>query len=200
MESVAPGERMASVDICAGSDIQPVMFRSATRRRNAGSPDGSPRIRATGRASVSSWLKTASGSSPSPEAYEGDVPAGSDRGFGIVFAAAFVVVGLIESIGSGLLRLWPFAVSAGFLAAAFFRPGLLSPFNRAWLRLGLLLSRIVNPLIMAVIFFGVLTPTGFLMRLAGKDPLRLRFDREAESYWIHRTPPGPEPESMERQF
>ena len=180
--------------------MPPVMFRSATRRRDAGPPDGSPRVGATGRASVPSWRKTVSGSNPSPKACKGDLPAGSDRGFGIVFAAAFVVVGLMEFTGSGPLRFWPFAVSAGFLAAAFFRPRLLSPFNRAWLRLGLLLSRVVNPVIMAVIFFGVLTPTGVLMRLAGKDPLRLRFDREAGSYWIHRTPPGPEPDSMERQF
>ena len=53
---------------------------------------------------------------------------------------------------------------------------------------------------MAVLFFAVVTPTGLAMRLAGKDPLRLRFDRRAASYWIHRSPPGPEPETMKRRF
>ena len=58
----------------------------------------------------------------------------------------------------------------------------------------------VNPLVMALIYFAVVTPTGLVMRALGKDPLRLKYDPDAQSYWIHRDPPGPERESMQNQF
>ena len=84
-------------------------------------------------------------------------------------------------------------------AEALVRPMLLAPFNRVWFKFGLLL-RVVNPLVMAVIYFAVVTPTGPVMRTLGKDPLRLKCDPDAQSYWIHRDPPGPERESMQNQF
>ena len=130
---------------------------------------------------------------------QGPAP-GSDRGFGFLFAALFAVIGAALWVGRGAVAAWPFAASGAFIAAARFRPGLLGPLNRAWFRLGLLLSRIVSPVVLAVLFYGVVTPTGLVMRLLGKDPLRLRFDRPAASYWIRRTPPGPEPASMRNQF
>ena len=125
---------------------------------------------------------------------------GSDRGCGFVFAALFAVSGAALWAGRGAAAAWPFAASGAFIAAACFRPGLLGPLNRAWFRLGLLLSRIVSPVVLAVLFYAVVTPTGLVMRLLGKDPLRLRFDRSAASYWIRRTPPGPAPASMRNQF
>ncbi len=78
--------------------------------------------------------------------------------------------------------------------------GVLAPLNRAWARLGLVLHRLTNPLVMAVIFYLAVTPTALVLRLFGKDPLRRRFEPEAESYWIERRPPGPAPESMRHQF
>jgi hypothetical protein len=77
---------------------------------------------------------------------------------------------------------------------------LLRPFNRLWFRFGLLLSRVVNPLVMGLLFYFTVTPIGLIMRALGKDPLRLRFDRGARTYWIDRQPPGPEPETMRQQF
>jgi len=68
------------------------------------------------------------------------------------------------------------------------------------MKLGDILHRIASPIALAILFYGVVTPTGLLMRLFGKDPLRLRFDREAKSYWIAREPPGPAPESLKDQF
>ena len=65
---------------------------------------------------------------------------------------------------------------------------------------GLLLHRVTNPLLMGLVFFLAVTPTAFIMRLMGKDPLRLRIDRSAKSYWIDREPPGPEPDTMRNQF
>jgi hypothetical protein len=76
----------------------------------------------------------------------------------------------------------------------------LSPLNRLWLRLGLLLQRITNPIVLGILFFGTVLPIGLLMRLAGKNPLRLGFDRDARSYWTPRQPPGPAPDTMPRQF
>jgi hypothetical protein len=80
------------------------------------------------------------------------------------------------------------------------RPGLLAPLNRLWLRVGLLLQRVVNPVVMGAMFYGVITPFGLAMRAAGWDPLRKRFDPLAQSYWIERRPPGPPPDTMSNQF
>ena len=66
--------------------------------------------------------------------------------------------------------------------------------------IGLVLHKIVSPIALGILFFLVVTPTGLLMRLLGKDPLRLRFDRSADSYWIARTPPGPDADSLKNQF
>ena len=66
--------------------------------------------------------------------------------------------------------------------------------------LGLLLHKVVNPIVMAFVFFGAVLPTGFIMRSLGKDPLRLKYQPDANSYWIERRPPGPAPESLKDQF
>ncbi|MDD9928124.1 MAG: SxtJ family membrane protein [Rhodospirillaceae bacterium] len=98
------------------------------------------------------------------------------------------------------MRWWSLIIAGVFLALAFAAPKLLSPLNRLWMRFGLLLHRIVNPLVMALLFFLVVTPIALLMRLFGKRPLHLETEPDAESYWIPRDPPGPEPETMKQQF
>jgi len=97
-------------------------------------------------------------------------------------------------------RSWASAVAAGFALVALLAPRLLRPLNQAWFRFGMLLHRVVSPLVMGLLFFVTVTPIGLLMRLTGKDPLRLRFDPAADSYWIDREPPGPPPDSMRNQF
>ena len=128
------------------------------------------------------------------------ITGSSDRSFGVVITVALTVVGLFPLLNGEPPRWWSFAVAGVMLVVTLVRAELLAPFNRVWFRFGLVLHRIVNPVIMAVIYFAVVTPTGLIMRAVGKDPLRLRRDPNAESYWIHRTPPGPEPESMTNQF
>jgi hypothetical protein len=91
-------------------------------------------------------------------------------------------------------------VAALFLAAALLRPALLNPLNRLWLKFGLLLHRVVNPIVMGLLFYGTVWPTGLVMRALGKDLLRLKRQPEAHSYWIVRAPPGPAPETMKDQF
>jgi len=76
----------------------------------------------------------------------------------------------------------------------------LSPLNRMWTWLARALNKIVNPVVTAALFYLVFTPVGVLMRLTGADPLRLRFDKGAKTYWIEKQPPGPPPETMARQF
>lgn len=124
----------------------------------------------------------------------------TDRSFGLVFAGAFAVIPAIAWLRGAPLRLWPYAVAGVFLLLALLQPGWLAPLNRLWARFGLLLGRVTNPLVMGVVFFVVVTPAAFVFRLAGKDPLRLKREPGAKSYWIAREPPGPAPDTMSNQF
>jgi len=130
-----------------------------------------------------------------------EVEGSSDRGFGLVFAAVFTIVGLGPLVlGDGQVRIWALVVALAFLAAALARPGLLAPLNRVWFKFGMVLHRIVNPLVMGLIFFAVITPMAIVMRLAGRDLLGLKKSESAASYWVVRDPPGPEPKTMSDQF
>jgi Saxitoxin biosynthesis operon protein SxtJ len=124
----------------------------------------------------------------------------SDRSFGLVFAGAFLLVALLPMLRREPFRWWAVLVSAMLAATAFLRPGLLSVFNRNWTKLGVLIGKIVSPVALAILFYSFVTPVGLLMRIRGRDPLCLRFDRHAQSYWIRREPPGPPPDSMRNQF
>jgi hypothetical protein len=123
----------------------------------------------------------------------------SDRSFGLTFAVVFSLVGSWPLPWGGEARLWALALAAAFLLTAFLFPAALGPANRLWLRFGLLLHKIATPVILGAIFFLVLLPIGLLLRLLGKRPLQLHFDRDSESYWVRREAPG-EPTSMRNQF
>ena len=125
---------------------------------------------------------------------------GSDRAFGVLVAVVFAVIGCWPLMGRGTPRWWSLAVAAIALVVAVAAPRWLAPLNRLWFRFGLLLHRVASPVVMAVVYFGVVTPTGLLMRLFGKDPLRLKRDPAAETYWMDRVPPGPARDSMVNQF
>lgn len=130
-----------------------------------------------------------------------DEPQGSsNRSFGLVFTVVFALVAGWPLLHDAPPRLWAAAVAAAFLVIALAAPSLLTPLNRLWTQFGLLLHRIMSPLVMSILFFIGVTPIALLMRLTGKDPLNLRFDPTAKSYWIERDPPGPAPETMKHQF
>lgn len=131
---------------------------------------------------------------------EEEVEGSSDRSFGFVFAAVFAAIGFAPLLHGGMVRVWPLPVAGLFLAIAVLRPAVLAPLNGLWRRFGLLLHRIVNPLIMGLMFFAAVTPTAWVLRLFGKRPLKLQFESKVDSYWIPRNPPGPPPESIRRQF
>ena len=117
-----------------------------------------------------------------------EVKESSDRTFGVVFAVVFLIVALWplrnDPTAWQLITWWALAVAVVIAAFAFTRPALLRPANQLWLKFGLLLNRVVNPIVMAVLFFGVVTPYGVIMRLAGKDPMRRKFDASTRSYWL----------------
>ena len=124
----------------------------------------------------------------------------SDRAFAIVFAVFLVLVGFSPWRTHHQMRWWAFPVAGLFLFVGILKPFWLRPLNMYWTKLGLLMGRIVSPVITAVLFYAAVTPTALLFRILGKDPLRLSRDPEARSYWIERQPPGPAPETMTNQF
>ena len=124
----------------------------------------------------------------------------SNLSFGLVFAIFFILIGLWPLIHGDSPRRWAVVLSVAFVLVALAVPSALSPLNRLWTRFGLLLHTIVSPIALGIVFYFVVTPTGLIRRLLGKDPLRLRVDRSAKSYWVMRTPPGPDAESLKNQF
>ena len=131
---------------------------------------------------------------------EREVKRGSDRNFGIVFAVVFLLVGLLPLRQGAPVRWWALGLALGFCLAALLSPDTLGPLNRLWARVGDLLHRATTPLIMGLLFYGVLTPWAVIMRIAGRDSLRLKRKTDAPSYWIERRPPGPAPDSLKQAF
>jgi predicted membrane metal-binding protein len=131
---------------------------------------------------------------------QNEVKIGSDRSFGFVFAAVFVVIASLPLVRGGPVRWWALALAAAFALAALTAPSLLRPLNHIWFKFGLVLHQIVNPIIMGAIFFLAVTPMALVMRALGKDPLRLTHDAESATYWIPRERPAPAPRSMAKQF
>lgn len=139
-------------------------------------------------------------SPPPPAANATAAVEGSDRAFGLVFSVVFALVALYPLIGGAPIRLWAMGLAALFLVAAFVWPRSLSPLNRLWAKLGRALHRVVSPLALLVVFGLAVLPTGLVLRIMGKDLLRLRFEPDAETYWIERKPPGRADQQMKKQF
>lgn len=124
----------------------------------------------------------------------------SNRSFGRVFTAVFAVAGAM-SLWRGSTRYpWMFGLAALTAAVTVLCPGVLGPLNRAWAKLGATLSRIANPVVLAIGYYGVMLPAGVVMRLAGRDPMRRRRDPVTPTYWTDRNPPGPDPDSLPNEF
>lgn len=135
-----------------------------------------------------------------PTIDRGPAPASSDRSFGLVFAAVFVVIGCWPLWHSESPRWWALGIATVFAAAALVRPQILHQLNRAWLAFGKLLHRIVSPIVMGALFFLCVTPTAYVMRMRGKDLLSLKRQPDLKSYWIEREPSSSDPDSMKRQY
>jgi hypothetical protein len=107
----------------------------------------------------------------------------SNKNFGLVFFVVFLLVAFYPLIVKGDIRLWSFILSLIFLILGLINSKILTPLNIAWLKFGIFLGKIISPIIMGIIFFCVVTPTGLLMRVFKKDILKLKFNNHS-SYWI----------------
>jgi hypothetical protein len=125
---------------------------------------------------------------------------GSERSFGIVMAVALALLAVLNWWHDGHVWPWMGAIAVLFLVAALLHPIVLKPLNWVWFKFGLLLHAIVNPVVMGLLFYLAVFPTGLIMRALGKDLLHLKREPDSDSYWIVRQPPGPAPETMKDLF
>ena len=120
----------------------------------------------------------------------------TNKSFGIVFFIVFLLISIYPLIKNGELRLWSLIVALIFLILGLLNSKILTPLNSIWFKFGLLLGKVVSPVIMGIIFFLVVTPTSFIMRILGKDLLNLKYNKN-KSYWIKKE--GPK-SKMKNQF
>ncbi len=124
----------------------------------------------------------------------------TNKKFGFFFTCVFALLAMYFHFKLNTFLSIIFLLSSAlFLVLSIIAPSSLNSLNKAWYLLGLLLGRIVSPIILGIIFFLLITPTAIVMRLAGRDELRIK-KRLSKSYWITRVPPGPDPESFKNQF
>mgnify|MGYP001385816044 CR=1 FL=1 len=110
----------------------------------------------------------------------------SNKNFGIVFFIVFLIIGLYPLINQDGIRIWAIIVSLIFLILGLINSNLLTPLNKLWIKFGILLGNIISPLVLGIIFFLVVLPTGLLMRILKKNFLGLKFDKNLKSYWINK--------------
>ena len=125
-----------------------------------------------------------------------EIKINSNRNFGLVFFIVFLVIAIYPLINSSEVRFWSLIISLLFLILGLINSKLLTPFNKVWFKFGIFLGKIISPIIMGIIFFFVVTPIGFIMRLLSKDLLNLKYNNE-NSYWIKKTSPK---SKMKNQF
>tara|TARA_B100000424_G_scaffold238290_1_gene204289 strand:+ start:188 stop:571 length:384 start_codon:yes stop_codon:yes gene_type:complete len=125
-----------------------------------------------------------------------DIKISSNRSFGIVFFIVFLLIALYPLTYDEEIRVWSVIISLIFLVLGLLNSKILTPLNKLWFKFGILLGKVVSPLIMGIIFFFVVTPIGLIMRLLGKDVLNLKYNKN-KSYWIEKS--GPK-SKMKNQF
>jgi hypothetical protein len=125
-----------------------------------------------------------------------DIKISSNRSFGIVFFVVFLLIALYPLLNNEDVRSWSLILSFIFLILGVSNSKLLNPLNKIWFKFGLFLGKIISPIVMGIIFFSVVTPIGFIMKLLGKDLINLKFTNE-KSYWIEKS--GPK-SKMKNQF
>ena len=112
-----------------------------------------------------------------------EIKISSNKSFGLVFFVIFIIITLWPLLNDGNIRIWSIIVSIIFLILGLLNSKILTPFNKLWMRLGALLGIIVSPIVMGVVYFGIITPIGLIMKLFGKDVLNLKLDKNKKTYW-----------------
>ena len=125
-----------------------------------------------------------------------NIKINSNRSFGIVFFVVFFIIALYPLFNNQDIRLWALAISFVFLILGLLKSKVLTPLNKLWFKFGILLGKIVSPIIMGLIFFLVVTPIGLIMRILRRDILNLKFNN-SNSYWIEKNEPK---SKMKNQF
>ena len=125
-----------------------------------------------------------------------EIKIGSNKSFGIVFSVVFLIISIYPLINDGSIIYWSLLISLIFVTLGFLNSRILTPLNKIWFKFGILLGKIISPLVMGMIFFFVVTPIGLLMRIFKKDLLNLKFNSN-KSYWIKKTEPK---SKMKNQF
>ena len=125
-----------------------------------------------------------------------EVKISSNRSFGIVFFVVFFLIAIYPILNESDIRIWSLIISIIFLILGLLNSKILSPLNKIWFKFGILLGKIVSPLVMGLIFFVVVTPIGILMRIMNKDLLNLKFNKKS-TYWIEKNEPK---SKMKNQF
>ena len=115
-----------------------------------------------------------------------DLKISSNRSFGIVFFIVFILIAFYPLINQGEIRIWSVFISLLFLILGIINSKILTPLNKVWFKFGIFLGKIISPIVMGLIFFLVVTPIAFLMRMLKKDLLNLKFNKN-NSYWIKKT-------------
>ena len=116
-----------------------------------------------------------------------EIKIGSNKNFGLVFFVIFILIALWPLLKDGNIRIWSVIVSIIFLILGLLNSKILTPLNKLWMRFGILLGKIVSPIVMGIVYFGVVTPIGLIMKLFGKDILNLKIDKNKNTYWSSKT-------------
>ena len=114
-----------------------------------------------------------------------DIKIGSNRSFGVVFFVVFLLIGLWPILKGNEIRIWSIVISLIFLILGILNSKILTPFNKVWFRFGIFLGNFISPIIMGIVFFLVVTPTGLIMKLFRKDLINLR-KNNSSTYWIEK--------------
>tara|TARA_B100001057_G_scaffold473772_1_gene538638 strand:+ start:1396 stop:1779 length:384 start_codon:yes stop_codon:yes gene_type:complete len=125
-----------------------------------------------------------------------DIKISSNRSFGIVFFVVFLLIAFYPLVNGSSIHIWSLIISLIFLTLGIINSSILSPLNKIWFKFGLLLGKIISPLVMGIIFFIVVTPIGILMKILKKDLLNLKYNNN-KSYWIEKNEPK---SKMKNQF
>ena len=115
-----------------------------------------------------------------------NIKIGTNKSFGIVFFLFFLIISIYPLLTENEIRLWALIISIIFLLLGLANSIILNPLNKIWFKFGILLGSIVSPIIMAIVFFIVVTPTSIIMRLLGKDILNIKKNKK-KTYWIDKS-------------
>lgn len=123
-----------------------------------------------------------------------------NRVFGLIFCGIFLVIAFFPLLFGAGYRQWALIVAAAWAIPAVLYPAVLAPLNRLWAQFGQLMHKVINPILMGLVFFLTVLPTAIVLRILGKDPMQRKFDSKADSYWIPRDNQGLSKEDFNNQF